>query len=400
MLAKEDKCKIEVVGEMSKERLAAFHMLYTPLIGSDACILYQTLLAIGTRNVKIKNHLLIEKLTKQSIALIEKSRRILEQYLLLKTYYDGLHNTYIYQLYMPKDGTTFLRHEVFGRLYLKEMGKQVYEFNKLCFAVHVEDKQGYTEITIPFENVLKEDWEDKQEEMFRKSKPNVDLHTQNDVPLSFNFDRFLNGFSNMVFPLSARTGANLQMIGELATIHGIDEMEMRKFVSQSVDMKTGKLNEEILKKKVRNAKAVYEDKKDQNPYSLPPVIFLQKKQNGIKVSGADKFLIENLISEFKMKPEVVNVLIEYVLASTNQRFTRSYVEKVAGVWIRLGIDTSEKALALLEEEKSTKKGTKNVEKKELPTWFKDQDSVEGKKEEVNEEELNRMLKELGGGTHG
>ena len=41
---------------------------------------------------------------------------------------------HIYQVFMPKEGNTFLRHEVFGRLYLKQMGKQVYEFNKLCFA--------------------------------------------------------------------------------------------------------------------------------------------------------------------------------------------------------------------------------------------------------------------------
>ena len=58
-----------------------------------------------------------------------------------------------------------------------------------------------------------------------------------------------------------------------------------------------------------------------------------------------------------MKPEVVNVLIEYVLETTNQRFTRNYVEKVAGVWVRLGIDTKEKALAQIEEEKQ--KGNRN-----------------------------------------
>ena len=58
-------------------------------------------------------------------------------------------------------------------------------------------------------------------------------------------------------------------------------------------------------------------------------------------------MIETLITDFKMKPEVVNVLIEYVLEKTNQRFSKSYVEKIASVWVRLNIDTSEKALSLI-----------------------------------------------------
>lgn len=399
MLKKEDKCKIEICGEMSMERLASFQMLYTPLIKTDAAMLYHTLLGIGTRHAKIKNHLLIADLSGLSMEVMEKSRRVLEQYLLVKTFYDAIHNAYIYQVFMPKDGNEFLRHEVFGRLYIKEMGKQVYEFNKLCFAHNNEDKRNYQEITIPFENVLKEDWQDEQEALFKKMKPSNDILYQNDIPLSFNFDRFLSGYSTMVFPLSARTGENLHAIGELATIHGISEMEMRKLVSQCIDLKTGRLNIEALKKKARNAKPVYEEK-ESNPYGLPPVIFMQKKQNGVRLSSADKYLIENLITEFKMKPEVVNVLIEYVLDTTNQRFTRSYVEKVAGVWIRLGIDTSEKALAQVAAEKKDKKPKNKTETKELPEWYTNQDIVNKEERVLDEDELTQMLKELGGETNG
>ena len=100
-----------------------------------------------------------------------------------------------------------------------------------------------------------------------------------------------------------------------------------------------------------------------------------------------------------MKPEVVNVLIEYVLETTNQRFTRNYVEKVAGVWVRLGIDTKEKALAQIEEEKQKGKPKPNVEKKQLPAWYHDQDSVQSN-QQVDEEALEKMLKELEGEQHG
>lgn len=396
MARKEDKCKIEVQGSMTSEYYASFQMLYFPLIGSDAATLYHTLVSVGTRNQKIRNHILIQNISKLSMEVIEKSRRILEQYLLVKTFYRSENATYIYQVFMPKDGNEFLRHEVFGRLYMKEMGKQVYEFNKLSFAHIFEDKNDYQEITIPFENVLKEDWQDQEEEQFKKMKPEQDVLYQNNVPLSFNFDRFLTNLSKMVFPVTARNEKNLRMIGELATIHGINEEEMKKFVSQSMDLKTGTLNVETLKRKARKATTNYIEPKTSNPYLLPPVRFLQSKQRGIEVSQSDKYLIETLISDFKMKPEVVNVLIEYVLEKTNQKFSKGYVEKVAGMWVRLEIDTYEKAEALIKEEKQEKKAYKNPEKKELPQWYHNQDDVVVDTKDFNEDELLAKMKKLRG----
>lgn len=396
MARKEDKCRIEVQGEITMERYASFQMLYYPLIGNDAATLYHTLLSIGTRSQKIKNHILIQSICGLSMEVIEKSRRILEQYLLVKTYYNASRNIYIYQVYMPKDGNAFLRHEVFGRLYMKEMGNQVYEFNKLSFAHSFEDKSEYQEITIPFENILKEDWEDKQEELFKKMKPSQDVLHHNDIPLSFNFDRFLTGLSQTIFPLKARNEKNLRMIGELATIHGIDEIEMRKFVSQSMDLKSYDLNLETLKKKVRNAKTTYEGKANTNPYGLPPVRFLQNKQRGIEVSRSDKYLIETLISDFKMKPDVVNVLIEYVLKTKKQQFPKSYVEKIASTWIRLEIDTYEKALKQIEEDSAKPKYDNQIKGKELPSWFKNQDEIHTNTDDFDEEELLKDLKELRG----
>ena len=120
-MRKEDKCRIEVCGEMTMDSYASFTMLYLPLIGNDAAILYHTLVSVGSRTPKIKNHILIQKISRLSMENMEKSRHVLEQYLLVKTFYDAAENRYLYQVFMPKDGNDFLRHEVFGRLYMKEM---------------------------------------------------------------------------------------------------------------------------------------------------------------------------------------------------------------------------------------------------------------------------------------
>lgn len=392
MLKSEDKLKIEMTSPLTPSLHASFQMLYQPLIGKDATCLYEILCAVATMNAKIKNHRILPELTGMSIELIEKNRHVLEQYLLLKTFYQATTNTYIYQVMLPKSGCEFLRHEVFGRMYMSKMGKQVYEFNKLTFSDDAHIKDEFEEITIPFENILKENWEEKQEEQFLKIRPDQTMNS-GEIPLHFNFDRFLKDTSTIIFPASERNEKNLRIIGELATIHGIGVDEMKKIVGQSMDLKTNQLNHDKLKVKARASRTVYEGTV-KTPYLLPPVRFLQQKQNGIEVTKSDKQLIESLVYEYKMKPDVVNVLLEYVLQQTNQKLTKAYVEKIAGVWIRLQIDTYEKALQHIEND--TKKSSTNKSRdKKLPDWVvEDEPSKVVDDEDYDEEEFRRELEKL------
>ena len=143
-------------------------------------------------------------------------------------------------------------------------------------------------------------------------------------------------------------------------------------------------------------KGKYTESDDKNPYGLPPVRFLQRLQNGIEVSRGDKSLIEALLMDFKMKPEVVNVLIEYVLAMKNQQFPKAYVEKVASTWVRLHIDTMEKAKEQIASEQDKKHKKSNVTNKQLPEWYHHQDEVTVDTESFDEAELLKDLEELRG----
>ena len=133
MLQKEDRLKIECKHTLSHAHFQALRMLYYPLIGNEALSLYETLYALSKQPQRIKNHLLICKLCMLKAEFLEQKRMVLERYLLLKTYYDGAKNTYLYELMPPKIGSEFLAHEVFGRLYMEKLGKQVFEFMKKRF---------------------------------------------------------------------------------------------------------------------------------------------------------------------------------------------------------------------------------------------------------------------------
>ena len=397
MLKVEDKLTIEGTIMLNGRQLAALNMLYQPLIKSDAYILYQTLYALSAVPTKINNHLLLKNLTGLSMERMEKCRHILEQYLLMKTYYNGAKNRYIYELFAPLNGDQFLRHEVFGRVYMKQMGKQVYEFAKRSFALPHENKDEYQDISLPFENIIQEGWEEKEEASFLALKPDHSPLDSNDIPVHFNYEAFLSSCSQVLFPEAQRSAKNLRLIGELATIHGIDEQTMRMFVGKSIDLKTKQLNVDKLKKLVRHAHVDSSSSSSENPYQLAPVRFLQMKQGGIEVTSSDRYLIENLIREYRMQPEVVNVLIEYVLEKTGQKLSKTYVERVAGTWIRLQIDTWEKAKEQIAKEQEPRK-TKNQhvkKEKQLPDWY-EQSDMKDADPAVDEEELQSLMRSLGG----
>lgn len=384
----EEKCSFELVGEWSLGRFLSFQQLYTPLIGSEAAQLYLFFLSFAYNQKKVRNHKLLYQLSGLSEEKMERARKTLEMFLLVKTYYRPSDNTYIYVVAMPKDPDTFLRHPLFGRMYVKNMGEKVYEFQKINFSTAFADKKDCQDLSAVMQDLLEDFWDEKDEAAYqniRMQNSFVDV----DMKISFNYDRFLTGLSKLVFPLEERNEKNLKLIGTLATVHGISEKSMVKYVSQS--MIQGHLSEDVLRKKVSGHTAEYKTK-EKDPYALPPVRFLQRKQHGIVVNSADKKLIERLLTVYQLPMEVVNVLIEYVLDQTNQKFQKAYVEKIAAEWVRLKIDTKDKAVAHVKEDQHIRK----PKEKQLPEWYYDQESVQSETESFDEQELMEQMKALRG----
>lgn len=374
---------------------ASLQLLYLPLIKQNAYLLYQTILSLGVMKAKITNHKMIKKITGMSMDEIEEARIVLEQYLLCKTFYNENKKKYIYQLYSPMEANAFLKHEVFGRVYMHLMGSQVYEFQKITFAHDFNVKDDFKDITVPFIDVLEDKWQMKEEETFNRLKPSEDVLYTPDVPIAFNFDLFYQGFSSLVFPESQRNAENQKLIGELATIHGISEKDMRKLVGRSMDIQTNVLDKERLKTLARSREHKFVNRKVDNPYQLSPEQFLQRKQKGIPVTDLEKKLLQDLTTKYRMPTEVVNVLIEFALEKNEQRLTKGFVESIVASWIRQGINTCEKALAYKKNEIfKPKTYQKN---KDLPEWYyklsetKEENNTKKEKANMNEEELDKEL---------
>ena len=84
--------------------------------------------------------------------------------------------------------------------------------------------------------------------------------------------------------------------------------------------------------------------------------------------------------DYSLKAGVVNVLIDYVLKTNNNKLTRSFVETIAGQWQRLKIETVEDGMLLAEKEHN------------LPDWF-DKDIEKKQVSEINKSKIEELLKE-------
>lgn len=127
---------------------------------------------------------------------------------------------------------------------------------------------------------------------------------------------------------------------------------------------------------------------------MSPVKFLQNKQNGISVVKSDQALIERLCTEFQFPVEVVNTLIEYTLQQTHQQFSRNYVEKVAASWVRLHVDSRNRALEIINQGSVENRKEKKIENVVLDDKFYTQ-KEDKSDSQIQQEmlELQKMLKE-------
>ena len=392
MIKKESNVIIELHKDMSPHLYSSLNLLYLPLLGEQAYLFYTTLLAIKLNELSISNHQLMLRLCKMSDGAMEKARKKCEEFLLLRTYYNEEKDTYLYVLDVPMKISRFLSHEVFGKLFLNAMGKDTVAFYKSNFVNKRTNKSGYQEISATMQDTLSHNWDMEREKTFQSVKEEMEEVGYRFLNVIFDEKIFLNGLSELVFPLRERTKKNIRTIAEIATIYGINEKMMRTLIGKGMDLPEGKFNAEKLKKACMKTKAKYVND-NPDPYQLPPKRYLEYKQNGATIGMADQKLIEKLIGEYRLQPEVINVLLETGLLKDkeNPRIVGTDIERMAGSWVRLKIDTLEAAKKQQQKELNPVtryQSHRNVQQGIVQNWEKEEEK------EMSQEERAALLAEI------
>ena len=389
--------------------------LYEPIIGSTAVGLYFALWNdldyLNMASIDHNHHHLMT-LLKLSLNEIKISREALEGMGLLRTYFkEGDINEYVYELYSPLSPAEFFDNAIYNVVLYNNVGKQEYDNLVKKYQRFDIDLSKYTDITKKLNEVYESTDISSPENI--RSRDALGINADNIIDFDFIFASLPKGLVNeKTFNLEVR-----KLINQLAYIYDYDNIKMCELIRDSISTR-GIIDRSDLRK---NARSTYLSKvgnlptlvyRTQPEYlkspsgdnsktgklialfeNTSPYDFLKAKNNGAKPTASDLKLLETLLIDMDLKPAVVNVLIDYVLRKNNNKFTRGFVETVAGQWKRQSIETAADAMAFAKEEHqkqkkvNEKKASKTVDTK--PEWF----DKKLEKNEVNEEEAKK-LKEM------
>lgn len=407
---------------ITEEDKKILNMLYLPITGPLPITLYNILLNDLDRlqiisEVSLHAHLLSN--LHISVNELTEARNVLEAIGLLKTYLktDSVNN-YIYELYSPVSAHEFFSHPIFNMVLYNNVGK--IEYNRLVayYKTPKINKEGYEEVTHAFAEVFDSvpytTYNQSSESIRKYNKLKLNINSSFDI--NFLIESLEKQIDKKVFTKDLQ-----ELIISLAFLYDIDVSRMQNIIRTCINER-GTINREELRKTCRNhyqfdhngllptviehaqpeylrkpigdnskiAKMIYTFE------TVSPYDFLKSKHNGAEPTKRDIKLLEDLIVDYKLKPGVVNVLVDYVLKTYDKKLTRQRVETIAGEWSRNKIETVEEAMEIARKNhKSMNKkiNFKNqINEKEVPIWF-------DKNIEVNEatdeerQAIEDMLKE-------
>ena len=318
-----------------------------------------------------------------------------------------------------------MNHPILNIVLYNNLGKKEYEKLVDYFKLPRISTTGYTEITSSFNDVFTSvpltstDALNENVRKYNKLKLNINSN--------FDFNFLISSMPKTVQPEKVFTKDNRQLILELSFIYDLDAMKMQNIIKGCLNEK-GTISKEELRKACRNyyqfdnsgllptlvdtkqpeylkkpigdnskrAKMIYTFE------TISPYDLLRSKNHGAEPTKRDLRLAEDLIVDYKLKPGVVNVLIDYTLKVNSNKLQRNFIETIAGQWQRLKIETVDEAMSLAEKEhkKYNKASTSTTAAKEktvykeeaLPEWF-DKKIKKSEADPNEKSKIEELLKE-------
>ena len=404
--------------------------LYQPLIGPICFSLFMTFWSELEENrlwSEPNTHYSLMNTLGLNLSEIYQARLKLEGIGLLNVYKKEIDEVkeFVYEINPPLSPLQFFTDGMLNIYLFKKIGKAQYNRLKRFFSDDLLPVQDYDNVTKTFAEIFASDHslyvsdEAKGEEM--------PLHDQRFIGRQegteltgfesyFDFDLLMAGVKSSLVPKKAFTPKIKSTIAKLAFLYGIDPLEMQKLVIGATF--DDEIDEEYLRKSARDwyqiekqsdmPSLIYnvqppkyrtqagKPKTQEEEYihyleTTSPLEVMKHNHNGGEVVEADLTIIENVMINQNLYPGVVNVLIEYVMMKAEKKFTKNYVEKIAGHWSRMKIVTVKDAMELARNEhrkyqtwvESNKNHTKDRRRKIIrtemvPEWM-------NKKETTNEQ---------------
>lgn len=345
---------------LSSDDVSTLSLLYAPLIGSDAVMLYFGFTSLLERNnLKSESYLHQEifdlfNLTEKNFL---KARYQLEGIGLLLSYEAG--DELIYGICPPLSPKNFIKDATLGLYLSSKIGKELTDKLYNHFKIEKIDKTRFKNITKNFEDVYTSVLNDDagfskfQYLLGRKPVSNIKINNK-----KFNFEQF-STLINMDYLETGITKQFKDQIINLAFVYAFDEVQMSNLYNESIN-KAGLFDYRLLKKK---ANILYSylhhmdapkliTKEEENIESVDLIEYLDTASpseilSSIMPDFPPKYLntIEEIYSNIDLPKGVLNCMIIKVLKEKSGELpSLAYFKKVSETWVSHNIFTTSDAI--------------------------------------------------------
>lgn len=426
-----DQYQVKANGLMHDYYRKTLTSLYQPLVGAIAYSLYMTLWSQidSEKNwSQPATHRSLMNVVQLDLNQILEGRKKLEGIGLLKTFVneDSETRSYYYLLEAPLSPKRFFNDGALNVYLYNQLGHYQFQQLKKDFTTaELEGETNYRDVTAAFNDVfqslhpselsVKASSEMEQALNLSEGENYIGESSGASIRMSedFDMDWLHQSLSDLIVPKEALTDDIIETIKKLAYIYKIEPLQMKHIV-ESTYVKHDGLSDEALRKGTHEWYAFHHD--NQLPHlsmrvqpakyrettkkvpeteeekavelfeTISPFEQLQQMAGGAKPASSDIKIVESIMFEQNLLPGVVNVLIEYVMRTSDMKLVRAYVEKIAAHWARKNVKTVKEAMALAKSEhqkyqewsnqsKRRRKSApqKNTRKDTLPKWMTEED---------------------------
>lgn len=439
-----DHFEISLPQFLSTNERQLLTLFYQPLTGPEPISLYLTLWAEGEDlHSTPMTHYYLMNVLNMSIGKVFEARIALEAIGLLRTWRkdeeDSRH--FIYEIIRPLDAHSFFQDPLLSMFLFSKIGEQAYRKLRRRF-IKPLNKQSFKEVSRSFMDVYKPVHTNIPKDVI---EANGNQLSQN-YPFyyeQFDFNLLMSGLSENLIPSSSVTAEVKEVIAKLAFLYHLSPLDMQKVVILALDDNMQVSQDRLkkaaadyykltLSKEAPKLEKTFVQKEQQMPEKIskeqelqlylettPPLQVLKDINNGKEPLPSSVQLAEDLIVKHGMPVGVVNVLLEYVMLTTDMKLPRKYVERIADHWMRKNLKTAKEAmdLARTERDKYTKWKNENdnkpqaaasgykkqtrASKEMIPEWFykRNEENSENEQQEQKaidfEQERLKILKKLG-----
>lgn len=365
------------IDEINNDELKSLILLYKELIGQEKIYTYLFLLQ---QKSCVFNKLgsLLEAIN-LSLDIFEEHIIKLEEVKLLDTY--TKENQIVFALNKPLNYSELIHHSILGRLLMRKINKSYYQTLVGLLSPQLS-LEGFKRISHNIDISDLNTWNNQNEIIFTQVNKLRDIK---DKPIDslFDIDNFVKNISNTLFPVNLRTYDNLSYIAKLADIYNISEERMRIFLKDVITLNPLRFNSDKLLSLCVSSNTENEVFNADIPYLMPCASFIKQMQGGKELTPSDKQLLERLLNDYKLKPEVINVLLEYAYKACNKQFIPKFIFSIAANFYRNDINDYKKALELISRSDKQKKTNVVHNKKDILPKYDSSNNMDVSSELIN-----------------